>query len=151
MLESEKIFPKEYRIKETYQDSENLECLDDWEDEYGDFEDAVIMIDGYHLALTTAENQIVDLQNKNKELLKKCKELIFQDQPLKLDLLERNELNNIILYSEEDYLSIKNDKDKEIKDKENQIKNLKNEIDDLNTQLNQAKELIDAILEDKTI
>lgn len=79
MLESEKIFPKKDRIKETYQDSENLECLDDWEDKYGDFENAVNMIDKYHVALIVAEGEILTLQKKNKKLLKKYKERILKN------------------------------------------------------------------------
>jgi len=63
-LTSEEILPIDNRIKELYSDdNSDIMCLEDWDNKYGNWEEAVYLIDKYHMALEATETELVKYKN----------------------------------------------------------------------------------------
>ena len=107
VLKSEDILPKEKRIEEYYSDDTDVECLDDWEYKYGDFKTAVYLIDDYHRALKSAENEVLYLKTSKSylrqtkksntdKLTEQISQLFIENQGLKL-AIERGHGGNCMV------------------------------------------------------
>ena len=79
ILKSKEILPTKDRIKELYSnDDTDIDCLHAWENKYGQFEDAVYLIDKYHKALEAVEQELLELKFLNADLCNESRVLKFE-------------------------------------------------------------------------